>query len=686
MSTHADKTQGNKSQSVTHEPVQQQRVDESSLQFADTRPESIAQRKLQALMNNSPRAMQLKSFQTIANNSPKAQQSAQLQAMANHHTAQQPQPIQKKENNTGLPDDLKTGMENLSGMSLNHVKVHYNSSKPAAVQAHAYAQGSEIHLTSGQEQHLPHELGHVVQQAQGRVQPTTSVGGVQVNDNPGLETEATVMGARALQMVQRVPPPCRQSHFPKRIGRIEMKVQVPKTQENKSQTAASSLPVQQRNQPSTFQFRDERPETVAQRKIQATVRNSTEVQRSQGIQEMANHAYAHQQGAVKQLRTIQPTVGGATPVIQRYFDMSKGHVFGYGKGTGAVAPQFEFQKTEAIRTEDDTTSTARYDVHSTQTFHDAPKLKVSNNYDMAVATSKGAEAKHFFATPARIAASKVALGTADAPLTLLQETQQITLPGSFYLNGVPLHSVAVGIAPALITSSECGTFANNILRVNVHRIELQMAGATAQRTVLPGGMGNRDAALNTALAGHAPETVGANKYADPAVGEAFGIFARHVVPPIGLFQQLWNEITTVHGLLNARRPHMQWSEHWAGVVAKSGGDYVTLENYNRAAAGKDLVLERLEKDYKEIQAADDMQAFVSGTDHYKSLPNEWRAQRLVRLGRDYMRYGAQIGGFTGFYEEQLQNMWYFAMYGSEKQSFHETWKGSAPDGVTTKVT
>lgn len=105
-------------------------------------------------------------------------------------------------NKTGLPDQLKTGMENLSGMSLDHVKVHYNSSKPAAVQAHAYAQGSNIHLASGQEKHLPHELGHVVQQAQGRVKPTTSVAGMAVNDNPALENEATEMGNRALQMAK----------------------------------------------------------------------------------------------------------------------------------------------------------------------------------------------------------------------------------------------------------------------------------------------------------------------------------------------------------------------------------------------------------------------------------------------------------------------------------------------------
>jgi hypothetical protein len=106
----------------------------------------------------------------------------------------------QQQNNTGLPDNLKSGMENLSGMSLDHVNVHYNSAKPAAVQAHAYAQGSDIHLASGQEKHLPHELGHVVQQAKGQVKATTSVGGMAVNDNQSLENEATLLGNKALQM------------------------------------------------------------------------------------------------------------------------------------------------------------------------------------------------------------------------------------------------------------------------------------------------------------------------------------------------------------------------------------------------------------------------------------------------------------------------------------------------------
>jgi hypothetical protein len=55
------------------------------------------------------------------------------------------------------------------------------------------------HLAPGQDSHLPHEAWHAVQQRQGRVQPTLVVGGTPVNDNPGLEHEADVMGAKALQ-------------------------------------------------------------------------------------------------------------------------------------------------------------------------------------------------------------------------------------------------------------------------------------------------------------------------------------------------------------------------------------------------------------------------------------------------------------------------------------------------------
>ncbi len=108
-------------------------------------------------------------------------------------------PIQKqKENRTGMPDNLKDGVENFSGIDMSDVRVHYNSSKPAEVGALAYTQGTNIHVAPGQERHLPHEAWHVVQQAQGRVQPTMQLKDVMVNDDVRLEQEADVMGEKGL--------------------------------------------------------------------------------------------------------------------------------------------------------------------------------------------------------------------------------------------------------------------------------------------------------------------------------------------------------------------------------------------------------------------------------------------------------------------------------------------------------
>ena len=81
---------------------------------------------------------------------------------------------------------------------MSDVTVHKNSDKPAQLNAHAYAQGTDIHLGPGQEKHLPHEAWHVAQQKQGRVEPTKQFKGeVPINDDEGLEQEADEMGKKA---------------------------------------------------------------------------------------------------------------------------------------------------------------------------------------------------------------------------------------------------------------------------------------------------------------------------------------------------------------------------------------------------------------------------------------------------------------------------------------------------------
>ena len=117
------------------------------------------------------------------------------------------EPFQLKPNKTGLPDNLKSGIENLSGYSMDDVQVHYNSSRPAQLNAHAYTQGSQIHVAPGQERHLPHEAWHVVQQKRSLVSPTVQLkGDININDDSGLESEADIMGAKALNTADSYRP------------------------------------------------------------------------------------------------------------------------------------------------------------------------------------------------------------------------------------------------------------------------------------------------------------------------------------------------------------------------------------------------------------------------------------------------------------------------------------------------
>lgn len=102
-------------------------------------------------------------------------------------------------NRTGIPDGMKSQFEAMSGLSFDDVRIHYSSGKPAQLQALAYTQGNQVYVGPGQEKHLPHELGHVVQQKEGRVKPTALLDKIEINDNTELEREASGLGEQALR-------------------------------------------------------------------------------------------------------------------------------------------------------------------------------------------------------------------------------------------------------------------------------------------------------------------------------------------------------------------------------------------------------------------------------------------------------------------------------------------------------
>jgi hypothetical protein len=177
-------------------------------EFVDTRSSTFQLKKFQSASSDKGSGSNLSQLQSKSSNHTGSSRIAQLQQLSDTRSAsEQASPVQRKENKTGLPDDLKSGMESVSGMSLNDVRVHRNSDKPAQLQAHAYAQGTDIHLAPGQEKHLPHELGHVVQQKKGIVKPTKKLdGNVAINDDKGLETGADKLGSKALSASGETQP------------------------------------------------------------------------------------------------------------------------------------------------------------------------------------------------------------------------------------------------------------------------------------------------------------------------------------------------------------------------------------------------------------------------------------------------------------------------------------------------
>lgn len=198
---------------VKYESPQSERINQLA-RLAGTSSLGQSHRHLSAKMNSSPQITAQRNLAHTINSStytPNQQtkvheyRGENMADETHEHTSltsqTQRKQVHSNANVTGLPDDLKIGIEALSGTSLDDVRVHYDSSQPAQLNASAYAQGKDIYIGPGQEKHLPHETWHVTQQAQGRVRPTLQMKtGIAINDDEVLEREADEMGQRALQL------------------------------------------------------------------------------------------------------------------------------------------------------------------------------------------------------------------------------------------------------------------------------------------------------------------------------------------------------------------------------------------------------------------------------------------------------------------------------------------------------
>lgn len=100
----------------------------------------------------------------------------------------------------GLGSFWESTGENESPLNMD-VCVCVDSPEPERFHASAVTKGNHIFLSTGAENLLRHEMGHVIQQRNGVVPATGSVEGQKINDNVALEKEADQLGSMIPQQV-----------------------------------------------------------------------------------------------------------------------------------------------------------------------------------------------------------------------------------------------------------------------------------------------------------------------------------------------------------------------------------------------------------------------------------------------------------------------------------------------------
>ena len=113
-------------------------------------------------------------------------------------------PIQRAaEEESGIKEQMSQAL----GHDFSDVNIHTDSKAATNVGALAYTQGKDVHFAPGQfnpdttqgKELIGHEFKHKEQQDNNRVQATTEVNGMPVNDDKGLEKEADDAGKIAAQ-------------------------------------------------------------------------------------------------------------------------------------------------------------------------------------------------------------------------------------------------------------------------------------------------------------------------------------------------------------------------------------------------------------------------------------------------------------------------------------------------------
>lgn len=176
-----------------------------------------------------------------------------------------------------------------------------------------------------------------------------------------------------------------------------MNTHADKAQENKSQAVAKSLPKLQSNGESTFQFVDNRPEAVAQRKLQKMANNSPQVSQLRAFQDMVNNSPQVNQAAQLQSmpdnhsalsngQVIQRLIGAAAP-INGHDEILLGDAENRGAAALKIANYINLRAREIIAANPVGGIAAVHSDSSDLGANNAGNLYVRSNYTAGVAAA-----------------------------------------------------------------------------------------------------------------------------------------------------------------------------------------------------------------------------------------------------------------------------------------------------------
>jgi len=431
-----------------------------------------------------------------------------------------------------LPPEVLQRMELAFGQSFAQVRVHVGRHVQAAG-ALAFTQGSNIHFAPGQyspetpqgRRLLAHELAHVVQQRSGRVRSPFSDGTAVVQD-PRLEAEAERMAQKvALQSAAR-------------LDSVQAKSVQP------ARAPVPPLP----------------PRHAVPRSVQPARPNPV------------RSGQAHP-GTVQPFSVV-PTANilGKMP--------NKRPWFGYPYVIAGGSISFMGQQRNDLTDGDEFLSHSGADEANIRNAKKSTlSLRVSDDGNMAIENSNltNRQPKVFYATAEVITASNDKLRQAGSTVKLVRSSHSIRVITGWWSAVKVLYRVDPEFSAP--PKQNCDSISEQVTGAWTELHGGKAAVATIDRLLNEDDAYYRHPAQDyLRVSRKVPNRLrdlGANRHARAGVGEAY------MITSIGKPEREQGGTAWIRDLRSGELRKISWPYHFAGVVASSGNDTITLENYAR---------------------------------------------------------------------------------------------------------